>query len=183
MRTKCSEACRSVKFCNYTRSCSQFPHQLSPTYTQKAKKLWVKKKRTSFTHSRYETAKAQQTSETAGINYVRTRKSFVYLPSQYFNLPFTAGISPTSLLSYFNDETRVYLLFEIRGSFDMLQQSHPEGRQTFKSTNIFLTRWPETDLVVIDTILSLLLFRRHADTIDGLRCDVATASLRNCRKE
>ena len=115
------------------------------------------------------------------VNYVRTRKSFVYLPSQYFNLLFTAGISPTSLLSYFNDETRVYLLFEIRGSFDMLQQSHPEGRQTFKSTNIFLTRWPETDLVVIDTILSLLLFRRHADTIDGLRCDVATASLRNGR--
>ena len=45
----------------------------------------------------------------------------------------------------------------------MLQQSHPEGRQTFKSTNIFLTRWPETYLVVIYTILSLLLFRRHAD--------------------
>ena len=140
-----------------------------------------KKKRTSFTHSRYETAKAQYPKRP--VNYVRTRKSFVYLPSQYFNLLFTAGISPTSLLSYFNDETRVYLLFEIRGSFDMLQQSHPEGRQTFKSTNIFLTRRPETDLVVIDTILSLLLFRRHADTIDGLRCDVATASLRNCRKE
>ena len=47
----------------------------------------------------------------------------------------------------------------------MLQQSHPEGRQTFKSTNIFLTRWPETDLVVIYTILSLLLFRRHADIL------------------
>ena len=37
----------------------------------------------------------------------------------------------------------------------MLQQSHPEGRQTF---NIFLTRWPETNLVVIYTIPSLLLF-------------------------
>ena len=50
MRTKCSEACRSVKFCNYTRSCSQFPHQLSPTYTQKAKKI-VGKKKTNIFHS------------------------------------------------------------------------------------------------------------------------------------
>ena len=56
----------------------------------------------------------------------------------------------------------------------MLQQSHPEGRQTFKSTNIFLTRWPETDLVVIHTILSLLLFRRHADILSETY-DVPTA--------
>ena len=82
MRTKCSEACRSLKFCNYTRSCSQFPHQLSPTYTQKAQKLWVKKKKgTSFTHSRYETAKAQQTSETAGKLCAYTQVVCVLTPA------------------------------------------------------------------------------------------------------
>ena len=111
--------------------------------------------------------------------HVSRKFESVNLPSHYFNLLFTERIPPTSLLSYFNDETGVYLQLKIWGSFDMLQQSHPEGRQTFKSTNIFLTRWPETDLVVIDTILSLLLFRRHADTIGDIRrtnCEFANAT-------
>ena len=65
MRTKCSEACRSVKFCNYTRSCSQFPHQLRPTYTQKAQKLWVKNEHLSLILVMKRPK--HETSETAGI--------------------------------------------------------------------------------------------------------------------
>ena len=63
MRTKCSEACRSGKFCNYTRSCSQFPHQLRPTYMQKAQKLWIKR---NIFHSFSLWNGQSITSETAG---------------------------------------------------------------------------------------------------------------------
>ena len=76
-------------------------------------------------------------------------------------------------------------LLAVRDQGELWHASTIASRRSsdFQIDQHFLTRWPETDLVVIDTILSLLLFRRHANAIDGLRCDVATASLHNCRKE